>query len=114
MGTKVKHAEIISKGEEGRLWDSGVMGATSPSALLNAVFLCNGKNFCLPGGQEHRRLKISQLERLHDPDHYIYTENCFKTMPELLTSSMFRARLSQYTALVAMQLRPTRDVMFTC
>ena len=27
---------------------------------------------------EHRRLKLSQLERLRDPDRYIYTENCSK------------------------------------
>ena len=62
VGTKVKHIEIISKDEEGRLWDSGVMGVTSPSAMLNAVFFCYGKNFCLHGGEEHRCLKISQLE----------------------------------------------------
>ena len=62
VGTKVKHAEIICKDEENRLWDSGIMSARSPSALLNAVFYSNGKNVCLRGGDEHRRLKLSQLE----------------------------------------------------
>lgn len=35
VGTKVKHAEIISK--KRRQWDSGVMGATSPSALAGIL-----------------------------------------------------------------------------
>ena len=78
VGTKVKHSEIISKEEENTLWSSGVMGAQSPCSLLNAVFFCNGKNFCLRGGEEHRKLKLSQLERLSDPDRYVYTENCSK------------------------------------
>ena len=78
VGTKVKYAEVICKDEENRLGDSGIMSARSPSALLNAVFYSNGKNFCLRGGDEHRRLKLSQLERLRDPDRYIYTENCSK------------------------------------
>ena len=74
----MKYAEVICKDEENRLWDSGIMSARFPSALLNAVFYSNGKNFCLRGGDEHRRLKLSQLERLRDPDRYIYTENCSK------------------------------------
>ena len=31
------------------------------------------------GGQEHRGLKLSQLKRSHNPDHYIYYENTFKS-----------------------------------
>ena len=49
--------------------------ATSPKALLRAVFFYNGKNFCLRGGTEHRGLNLSQFTRCSDPDnHYIYTE----------------------------------------
>ena len=51
----VKHAEIISKEEESRLWDKGVKGANFPSSQLNAVFSGSG-------GEEHRNLKLSQLE----------------------------------------------------
>ena len=43
-------------------------------ALLNAVFYYNGKSFCLRGGVEHRHLKLSQLQRTHNPDGYIYNE----------------------------------------
>ena len=49
-------------------------GPASPKSLLNTVFYLNGKNFCLRGGEEHRRLTISQIVREHNPDHYLYTE----------------------------------------
>ena len=35
----------------------------SPKALFRAVFFLNGQNFCLRGGDEHRRLKLSQIKR---------------------------------------------------
>ena len=33
---------------------------------------------CLCGGEEHCNLKVSQFERLGDPDSYLYHENCSK------------------------------------
>ena len=75
IGTEVKHASIISPREENYLWEAGVLGVENPKSLLFAVFYCNGKNFCLRGGAEHRRLKLSQLQRLSNPDRYIYTEH---------------------------------------
>ena len=50
----------------------------SPHTLLNSVFYLNGKNFCLRRGEEHRKLKVSQLQRLSQPDRYPYHENCSK------------------------------------
>ena len=44
VGTKLKHAEIVSKEEESRLWDKGLMGANSPSSLLNAMFFVFERN----------------------------------------------------------------------
>ena len=44
----------------------------------SSVFFVIGKTFCLHGGQEHRELKLSQLERLHDPDRYVYYEYASK------------------------------------
>ena len=73
-GTKVKHAEVITRDEEDQLWDSGELGITNPRSLQNAVFYYNGKNFCLRGGEECRQLKISQLERVFNPDGYVYHE----------------------------------------
>ena len=80
VGNDSKHTEIITKEEENKLWESGVLGlATSPKALLRAVFFYNGKNFCLRGGAEHRCLKLSQFTCCSEPDHhYIYTENSSK------------------------------------
>jgi len=49
------------------LWDKGLMGANSPSSQLNAVLSGSA-------GEEHRNLKLSQLERWYNPDHYICTE----------------------------------------
>ena len=56
IGAEVKHAEVITTDEENSLWTNGVLGTQSPKALLAAVFYSNGKNFCLRGGSEHRRL----------------------------------------------------------
>ena len=73
IGCNSKHTETLSKEEENKLWDSGVLGTSTPQALLRAVFYLNGKNFCLRGRQEHRNLQLSQ--RFHNPDKNIYTEN---------------------------------------
>ena len=54
--------------------DKGILGTSTPQSLLNAVFYLNGKSFCLRGGEEHRRLCISQLVREYNPDRYVYTE----------------------------------------
>ena len=56
------------------LWDNGILGTSTPQFLLNAVFYLNGKSFCLHGGEEHRRQRISQLVREYNPDRYVYTE----------------------------------------
>jgi len=38
-------------------------GPGLPQRTASGCFFCNGKNFCLRGGQEQRNLKISQLKR---------------------------------------------------
>ena len=79
VGSRSKHAEIVTKVEENQLWEAGVLGTSDPKTLLHIVFYLNGKNFCLRGGQEHRELKISQLTRVSCPQEgYIYTENASK------------------------------------
>ena len=78
LGRKVKHTELITKEDENKLWAASEMGRDSPRVLQNAVFFCNGKNFCLHGSEEHHNLKVSQFERLGDPDRYLYRENSSK------------------------------------
>ena len=71
VGAEVKHASVVSCEEENALWAADVLGTNNPTALLRAVFFLNGKNFCLCGGSEHRNLKLSQLQRLSNPDRYL-------------------------------------------
>jgi hypothetical protein len=42
-------------------WD--ILDLTTPQGLLNCIFFYNGKNLCLRGGEEHRKLTFSQLKR---------------------------------------------------
>ena len=70
----MKHAEVITKDKENKLWESRQLSTRNPRALQNAVFYYNGINFCLHGGDEHRQLKISQLECVHNPDGFLYHE----------------------------------------
>jgi len=45
--------------------------------IQNVTFFIAGKMFCLHG-EEHRSLKLSQLKKMRNPDHYLYTENISK------------------------------------
>jgi len=67
--------------DEEKLWNTAVLSTHTPEGLLNAVFFSNGKNFILRSGEEHRHLKIPQLQRNISPDEkvrYTYTENSSK------------------------------------
>ena len=77
VGAEVKHTPVITKEEENQIWRTGVMGTDTPKQLLNTVFFCVGKVFCLRG-VEQRSLKISQFQRHCSPDHYVYIENGVK------------------------------------
>ena len=60
IGVEKKRAQSLCEEDIERLWSSKVIGVDSPQALLNAVFLLNGKNFALRSS-EHYSLKVSQL-----------------------------------------------------
>ena len=79
IGRQVKRAIALSKDDEKKLWDSGVMGTTTPRALQNAAFFYVGKMLCLRGGNELRNLKLFQIVLLHNPDRYEYNEHVSKT-----------------------------------
>ena len=78
VGATSKHTEGISREEEEPLWSTGTLNNCTFMGLLRVVFFYKGKVFCLHGGQEHRCLKLSQLERLHNPERYLYRENSSK------------------------------------
>ena len=78
IGRQVNHADVISKQEENKLWESGVLGDSEPKSLQNKVFYTFGKMLCSRGGVEHRSLKLSQFQRKSQPDHCVYVENVLK------------------------------------
>ena len=71
IGAESKQVKMITAEEEALLWEKGILGDSSPTALLRSVFFMNGKNFCLGGGREHRRLKLSQFTRKGDHWEYV-------------------------------------------
>lgn len=77
VGANVRQAEAFSAEQEERLWNSNLLGAHSPSTLLNTMVFLIGKNFSLRSGKEHRGLKFSQLRleppTADEPEKLIYT-----------------------------------------
>ena len=70
---EAKPSKRFSKEEEDRLWSTGALSTETPKGLLHAVFVLNGMNFGLVGGEKHRQLKLSQLKRVAHPPRYVYT-----------------------------------------
>lgn len=64
VGVHVKHSEPISPAQEQILWDKGVLGTHDALSLQNTVFFYVAKIFALRGGQEHRKLSVSDFEFL--------------------------------------------------
>ena len=73
VGTEVKHAPVVTKKkQENMLWEHSGLDLSTPLGLLPAIFYSSGKVFCLCGGKEHRKLKVT---RYSNPDRFIYDEN---------------------------------------
>ena len=79
IGTDVRHARVFSQEEESKLWETGVLGITTPKRLQHAVFYythtCTGKCFCIRGGEEQRRLGPSHFICSEKSDCYTYVEH---------------------------------------
>ena len=97
IGTSVRHAEPFTKAEEQMLWEKGILDTSTLKSLLNAVFYMNGKNVCLRGDEEHRRLSISQVVREYNPDRYIYVyRSRMKDKKGTFTERHFPTKLFQF------------------
>ena len=90
VGVFKVQARIITETEEQRLWESGVMGTSCPTSLLNAVFFYCGLHLCLRGGDEHLSLKFSQflIKKVENPSKpnetiecLVYSEHGSKNRP---------------------------------
>ena len=86
FGAEKRRTSSISYNEEEALWSKTIIGVHNPTALLRAVFFLNGKNFCLRGREEHR--KLSRTKLIRDPPSfddkvksYNYVENGSKNNP---------------------------------
>lgn len=75
IGTKKTSTPAITKEDENRLWETGVLNTKMPTGLQRAVFYYVGKVRCLRGGEEQRKLKPSQFTRLYNPERYEYIEH---------------------------------------
>ncbi len=56
MGKKTS-AKVVSKMDEDKMWDEGVLGDDHPKQLCDTVLFLLGMNLALHGGEEHRRLQ---------------------------------------------------------
>ena len=53
---KKKHAEALTIEDEDKLWEEGLLGATTPHTLLDTMVYMCGLYFALRSGKEHRDL----------------------------------------------------------
>ena len=85
IGMDTKQAEIITVEEENRLWESGVLGESTPGQLVRTVFYLNGIHFALRGGAEHRKLRLGEHAQIrvikdsNNAEYLQYTEDTSKT-----------------------------------
>ena len=83
LGSKTRKAEPLTVQEEELLWEKGILGESTPQALLNAVFFSNGIYFALRSGSEHRQLRhndcqITVVERSGERPFLRYVEDVSK------------------------------------
>ena len=80
LGVKKKRAEALTIEDEDKLWEEGLLGATTPHTLLDTMVYMCGLYFALRSGKEHRDLQYSQIKLVESDrsSHIIYTENVSK------------------------------------
>ena len=76
MGAKRRQAEVLTDEEEEMLWQRGLLGDTSPQALLDTMVFTCGLYFALRSGQEHRQLCFlpCQIELCEPTDGRLYLQ----------------------------------------
>ena len=61
-GRRVNAAQPLSTGEEGKLWETGMLGCGNPTVLLHTIWYICTVHFGLRGVDEHRRMCYSDFE----------------------------------------------------
>ena len=57
LGSKTRKAEPVTMDEEETLWQLGLLGNSTPQALVDTILVMNGIYFALRSGKEHRQLR---------------------------------------------------------
>ena len=83
VGSQKRQAEVITRQEEDRMWEKGLLGDTTPQSLLDSMVFYNGLCFALRSGKEHRQLRnipcqIQLVERPGEKPYLQYTEDISK------------------------------------
>ena len=86
VDVKRNSAMIISKEDEDRFWEKGLLGTSSPRVLRLSVFFYIGLQFCSRGVEEQHRLVPSQFERFPG-DISVYNEAVFYTYCEYISKN---------------------------
>ena len=45
LGSKKRQAEVLTRKNEEKLWEKGLLGDSNPKQLLNTIIFCNGLYF---------------------------------------------------------------------
>ena len=64
---KNEQSEPITQEEEDKMWEKGTLGEDTPEQLLHTVLYMMGVHFALRGGDEHKSLKIDDIQVRVDP-----------------------------------------------
>ena len=86
LGSKKKKAEPITPEEEEIMWKKGILGESTPQALVDTMLYMSGLYFALRSGEEHRQLRFHQcqiqvIERPGERAYLQYTEETSKNRP---------------------------------
>ena len=61
-GSKTRKAEPLTEEEEEIVWQKGLLGKSTPQALVDTILVMNGLYFALRSGKEHRQLRADPCQ----------------------------------------------------
>ena len=82
MKREVISGPLTPENEE-LLWEKGLLGDSTPQALLDTMIFYNGIYFALRSGDDHRQLRFnsSHVEKSEERPYIKYVEDVSKNRP---------------------------------